>query len=185
MINDKKKRAELIELVAEKYGYDVKDVEVRLYAGKFAGKTGEQLIRDWASKQILGGYELQVVNALQLSTVIEALAKETHYQNNIAVAFAKTQFEAALIRAREEKESPKKNKSEQKKPSRSSKTKPSTREVEVLFPLGSKVKSTSDGFTGIVIGYTQQHSSQPYVTILNGETEVSKRRVWHSLKLID
>ncbi len=185
MINDKKKRAELIELVAAKYGYEVKDVEVRLYAGKFAGVQGEQIIRDWASKQVLGGGVLQVVNALQLSKVIFALAKESHYQNNVAIAFAKTQLEAELIQAREDKAKLKELKSEPAKPSSAAKTLMTLRETESLFPLGSKATSTKDGFTGIVIGYTQQHSAQPYVTVYDGTTGISKRRVTHSLKKVD
>jgi hypothetical protein len=185
MINDVKKRAELIELVAAKYGYEVKDVEVRLYAGKFAGLKGEQMIRDWASKQELGGGVLQVVNALQLSKVIFALAKESHYQNNVAIAFAKTQLEAELIQAREDKAKPKEIESEPAKSSKSGKTIMTMREAERLFPLGSKAQSTSDGFTGIVIGYTQQHSAQPYITIYDGTADISKRRVVHSLKLVD
>jgi hypothetical protein len=185
MINDKKKRAELIELVAAKYGYDVKDIEVRLYAGKFAGAQGEQAIRDWAAEQQLGGGVLQVVNALQLSKVIFALAKESHYQNNVAIAFAKTQLEAELIEAKELKARSKEDQSKPAKPSNSGKSIKTIRDAERLFPLGSKAKSTRDGFTGIVIGYTQQHSSQPYVTIYDGVTDVSKRRVVHSLKIVD
>jgi hypothetical protein len=185
MINDKKKRAELIKLVAEKYGYEVKDVEVRLYAGKFAGVQGEQMIRDWASKQQLGGGVLQVVNALQLSTVIFALAKESHYQNKVAIAFAKTQLEAELIQAREDKAKSKEMKSVSAKSSTAGKSSNTIREAEELFPLGSKAKSTKDGFSGIVIGYTQQHSAQPYVTIYDAATDISKRRVLHSLKRVD
>jgi hypothetical protein len=185
MINDKKKRAELIELVAEKYGYEVKDVEVRLYAGKFAGVKGEQNIRDWASKQEMGGGVLQVVNALQLSKVIFALAKESHYQNKVAIAFAKTQLEAEQIQLREDKAKAKEAKSVPAKSSNAGKTIMTTRQAEELFPLGSKAKSTRDGFSGIVIGYTQQHSSQPYVTLYDSEADISKRRVVHSLKRVD
>lgn len=185
MINDVKKRAELIELVAEKYGYKVSEVEVRLYAGKFAGVQGEQIIRDWASKQELGGGVLQIVNALQLSKVIFALARESHYQNNVAIAFAKTQLEAELIQSREDKASSKETKSKPVKSSSAGKTFMTLLEAERLFPLGSKAQSTKDGFTGIVIGYTQQHSAQPYVTIYDGITGVSKRRVVHSLKIVD
>jgi hypothetical protein len=58
------------------------------------------------------------------------------------------------------------------------------REAEQLLPIGSIVKSTNDGFQGIVIGYTQQQSAHPYVTVHNRETGVAKRRVVHSLKLI-
>lgn len=185
MINDKKKRTELIALAAEKYGYAVKDIEVRLYAGKFAGKDGEQTVRDWASKQILGGGVLQVINALQLSQVIQALAKESHYQNNVAVAFAKTQIEAELIRSRDEKAKSKRVKLVPANTSGKVKTYITMAEAEALFPIGSRAKSTSDGFTGIVIGYTQQQSAHPYVTIHNSVTGVSKRRVFHSLKKIE
>jgi hypothetical protein len=185
MINDKKKRAELIERVADKYGYEVKDVEVRLYAGKFAGVQGEQIIRDWASKQVLGGGVLQVVNALQLSKVIFALAKESHYQNKVAIAFAKTQIEAELIQSREDKAKLREAKIVKAKPSTAGKTVMTARQAEELFPLGSKAESTRDGFSGIVIGYTQQHSSQPYVTIYDSEKDISKRRVVHSLKRVD
>ena len=185
MINDVKKRAELIELVAEKYGYEVKEVEVRLYAGKFAGIQGEQIIRDWASMQVLGGGVLQVVNSLQLSKVIFALAKESHYQNNVAIAFAKTQLEAELIQSREDKAKSKELKSMPAKPSTSGKTILTMREAEELFPLGAMAISTRDGFSGIVIGYTQQQSAQPYVTVYDSATDLSKRRVVHSLKLVE
>ena len=184
MINDRKKRTELITLAAEKFGYAVKDVEVRLYAGKFAGLTGEQEIREWASKQILGGGPLQVVNALQLSQIINALAQESHYQNNVAIAFAKTQIEAELIKSREQKVLAKELKASTPKVSASGKKYMTMREAETLMPIGSVVKSTNDGFQGIVIGYTQQQSAHPYVTVHNRETGVAKRRVVHSLRKI-
>jgi hypothetical protein len=184
-INNKKKRTELIALAAEKFGYQVKDVEVRLYAGKYAGLTGEKEIREWASKQILGGGPLQVVNALQLSQVINALAQESHYQNNVAIAFAKTQIEAQLIQARDAKAQAKEAKAKTPKPSSKGTEYMSMRDAEALFPIGSHVKSTKDGFEGIVIGYTQQQSAHPYVTVHNRETGVAKRRVVHSIKLVD
>ena len=184
MINDKKKRTELIALAAEKFGYQVKEVEVRLYAGKYAGLSGEQEIREWASKQILGGGPLQVVNALQLSQVINALAQESHYQNNVAIAFAKTQIEAELIKAREQKALQKEARAVTPKVSSKGEKYMTMREAEQLLPIGSIVKSTNDGFQGIVIGYTQQQSAHPYVTVHNRETGVAKRRVVHSLKLI-
>jgi len=186
MINDVKKRAELIELAAEKFGYKVKDVEVRLYAGKYAGLNGENEIREWASKQILGGGPLQVVNALQLSQVINALAQESHYQNNVAIAFAKTQIEAQLIQAREDKANAKAlAKAKTPKPSSKGTEYMSMRDAENLLPIGSHVKSTKDGFEGIVIGYTQQQSAHPYITVHNRETGVAKRRVVHSIKLVE
>ena len=184
MINDVKKRAELIELAAEKFGYKVKDVEVRLYAGKYAGLNGENEIREWAAKQILGGGPLQVVNALQLSQVINALAQESHYQNNVAIAFAKTQIEAQLIRAREDKAAAKEAKTKTPKTRSKGTEYLSMRDAEALFPIGSHVKSTNDGFEGIVIGYTQQQSAHPYITVHNRETGVAKRRVVHSIKLV-
>ena len=184
MINDVKKRTELIELAAEKFGYKVKDVEVRLYAGKYAGLQGEQIIREWASKQILGGGPLQVVNALQLSQVLNALAQESHYQNNVAIAFAKTQIEAQLIQARDAKALAKEAKAKTPKPSSKGTEYMSMRDAESLFPIGSNVKSTNDGFEGIVIGYTQQQSAHPYITVHNRETGVAKRRVVHSLELV-
>jgi hypothetical protein len=184
MINDKKKRTELIALAAEKFGYQVKDVEVRLYAGKYAGLSGEQEIREWASKQLLGGGPLQVVNALQLSQVINALAQESHYQNNVAIAFAKTQIEAQLIKTREQKALQKEAKAVTPKVNSKGNKYMTMREAEQLLPIGSIVKSTNDGFQGIVIGYTQQQSAHPYVTVHNRETGVAKRRVVHSLKLI-
>jgi hypothetical protein len=184
MINDVKKRSELIELAAEKFGYKVRDVEVRLYAGKYSGLTGEQEIRDWAAKQILGGGPLQVVNALQLTKVINALAQESHYQNDVAIAFAKTLIEAQLIQARDEKAIAKEAKTKTPKPSSKGIVDMSMRDAETLFPIGSRVKSTKDGFEGIVIGYTQQQSAHPYITVYNRETGVAKRRVVHSIKLV-
>jgi hypothetical protein len=179
MLNDVEKRTKLFQVAAEKFGYDISQVEVRLYAGNFTG-TNEAQVRAWAETQILGGKPLQVWNSADLIQVVEAIAVDSAYQNNAVVALIKAQAVAKALQAKQDKA----KKTDSNVPERKATSKEimSLEEAKTLFPIGSPVVSNSDGFSGVVIGYTKQQSAQPYITVYNRETDVSKRRSAQSLQ---
>ncbi len=57
MLNDKKIRDGMVKKASELYRYPVSQIELRLYVGRFAGRTvGEhrRKIEDWARRQQVG-----------------------------------------------------------------------------------------------------------------------------------
>jgi hypothetical protein len=58
------------------------------------------------------------------------------------------------------------------------------RQVEIDFPLSSVVQSKKDGFTGVVVGYSNQGTPKPYVAIIDNETGVSRIRSAATLELV-
>jgi hypothetical protein len=180
MINDPVVSTGLVTAAAEFFGYDESKVEVRLYAGKYAGNDGEEIVREWASKQILGGGPLKVYNIAQVVGSVRAQAQLSTYSDNPAlVAMKAIMAEQEYVAKAEKAATVQVNSGSASRPSERN-----WRQVEIDFPLSSVVQSKKDGFTGVVVGYSNQGTPKPYVAIIDNETGVSRIRSAATLELV-
>lgn len=73
---------------AERFGYDINQLELRLYVGRFAGGH-EQRIRDWCASQIVGGSPIRVVGAPEVVATVREVAASTTYRDHPVLATLK------------------------------------------------------------------------------------------------
>jgi hypothetical protein len=99
LLNDREIRDGVVACAAERYGYEPKSVFVRLYVGKFAGKNGadEPKVRDWCSKQVVGGGPIEVVGLPELIAQVRSVAASKTYVNNPVVVAVKALAAGGLI----------------------------------------------------------------------------------------
>ena len=166
MLNDPRFREKLIQAAADRYGYKTSQVEVRLYAGRFQNEKGEAAIREWAARQRVGGGPIGVFGPLDYVDVVKALAESTTYIDHPIIAAIKVMNHADKLRA---------------KAAEKMKELPTVATVTRQFPLGSHVRSSNDGFAGIVVGYTDLDKKTAYVRILDEETGATKLRSANTL----
>jgi len=92
MLNDPPVRSGVIRGAAKTYGYRVKQVELRLYAGKFAAPTlgtHEGKIRAWCNLQHAGGGPIRVFCAADVVASVRNLATKKQYRDNPVLATLK------------------------------------------------------------------------------------------------
>jgi hypothetical protein len=89
LLNDDEIRSAIVWAAAQRYGYNEKQVVLRLYVGRFAAPstgTHETAIRDWANAQHVGCGPIEVYG---LSDVVEAArtaaASKTYRDNPVLV----------------------------------------------------------------------------------------------------
>jgi hypothetical protein len=158
MLNNVDLRTKMIKSACEIYGYKPSQVEVRFYAGQFmSGK--EQEVRDWCATQIAGGGPIEVFNLIEVIDRVTALAKSKTYIDDPALVAIKSMLMAEEFRAKATK-----NKSKTQEYA--------TTEVAQHFPIGSRVEASKDNIVGLVIGYSNQQTSKPYLKIRNEDSGV-------------
>lgn len=81
IINDFYIRESVMRQAAERYGYGIEQVELRLYAGKFAGGH-EAEVREWCANQQAGAGEIKVYNASEITTIVKRIAESKTYRDN-------------------------------------------------------------------------------------------------------
>jgi hypothetical protein len=86
IINDRKVREFVIRAAAEKYGYETDQVELRLYAGKFMSKKGEQELRVWAAEQHVGGGPIGIYNVNEVFDSVRKLHSTTYRDNPVLMS---------------------------------------------------------------------------------------------------
>ncbi len=89
LLNDPELRAAVVKEACIRYGYREDQVEMRLYAGKFAGKSGEKEIRDWAAKQIVGSGPIGVYGTKEVVADVKELASSKTYVDDPALVAVK------------------------------------------------------------------------------------------------
>jgi hypothetical protein len=158
MLNDRDLRKKMIAEACKIYGYEPKEVEVRLYAGKFNGKD-EQRVREWCAKEKAGGGPIEVYNLVEVIDTVVELAKSKTYIDDPALVAVKAVGIA-----------------EENRNKGSKKANPDfvfdVSEVAKKFPVGSRVKAAKDGLVGVVIGYSNQQTAKPYLKIRQEKTGV-------------
>lgn len=170
MLNDIELRADIIQEACDLYGFKPSEVEVRLYAGKFNGKD-EQRVREWCSKEVAGGGAIEVFNLVEVMDTVVELAKSKTYIDDPALVAVK----AVGIAEENRHKGSKKVKSE------------FAFEVSAVakqFPVGSRVKAAKGDLVGVVIGYSNQQTNNPYLKIRAEDTGVVWIRTASTSKII-
>jgi hypothetical protein len=160
MLNDRPLREAMIAEACKIYGYKPSEVEVRLYAGNFNGKD-EHRVREWCSKEIAGGGPIEVYNLVEVIDTVVELAKSKTYIDDPALVAVKAVGIAEENRAKSAKKT--KVKAEY------------VFEVSAVaeeFPVGTRVRAVKGDVVGVVIGYSNQQTSKPYLKIRQDETGV-------------
>jgi hypothetical protein len=165
MLNDRELRKLMIQAACDQFGYEPKDVEIRLYGGRFKGKE-EALIREWCFNEKAGSGPIQVYNLIEIMDSVKELALRKTYIDDPALVAVKS-----MLIAQEFAD----------KASKGKKALEFERsEVSLMFPVTTRVtasKGTDKQVTGTVIGYSNQQSSSPYLKIREDETNVVWIRV--------
>ena len=165
MLNDRELRQQMIEAACKQFGFAPKDVELRLYAGRFHSGD-EALIRSWCLAEEAGGGPIQVYNLIEILESVKELATTKTYIDDPALVAVKAMLIADEYAAKAQKG--KKNLEYQTSP------------VSLEFPVRTRVvasKGTDKQVIGTVIGYSNQQSSSPYLKIREDETNVVWIRV--------
>lgn len=89
MINDDHIRSTVIAGAADRFGFSVDQVELRLYVGRFAGGTNEAEARAWCATQIVGAGPIAVVGAAEVVATVRAVAQSKQYRDNAVLATLK------------------------------------------------------------------------------------------------
>lgn len=82
-------RETVTQRAAERFGYEPDQVELRLYAGKFAGGDHEARVREWCAAQIVGGSPIRVVGAREVVEIVRHVAAQKSYRDNPVLATIK------------------------------------------------------------------------------------------------
>ena len=93
LLNDNVIRDGVIQFAAVTYGYEVEQVFLRLYVGKFSGKD-EDLVRSWCGDQHLPSGPIEVFNVAQVVDKVKQQAGKTEYVDNASIVALKV-LEAA------------------------------------------------------------------------------------------
>ena len=85
LLNNPLVRSRVVALAAETYGYSPGQVQMRLYVGRFAGRTKgehETRIRQWAAGERVGAGPIEVVSVGQVVEVVRRVAASKQYRDN-------------------------------------------------------------------------------------------------------
>ena len=89
MLNDPQIRDTVVTGFAERFGFPLDQVEVRLYAGRFAGGGHEERIREWCASQYVGGAPIRVVGAREVVERVREVAAVKTYRDHPVLATMK------------------------------------------------------------------------------------------------
>jgi hypothetical protein len=100
LLNDPVIRAGVLRVAAERYGYKSEQIELRLYAGRFAGRrAGEhkRRIQEWAAGQRVGAGPITVVGLEEVVQKVRLAAERKQYRDNAALVAVKVLAEAGQL----------------------------------------------------------------------------------------
>jgi hypothetical protein len=99
LLNDPVIREGVAAGAAERYGYRIEQVSLRLYVGKFAGADGadETAVRAWCERQRVGAGTIEVVGLRQVVEKVRAVAQQRTYINDPVVVSMKVLSAARLL----------------------------------------------------------------------------------------
>ena len=98
VINNRHIRDGVVAGAATRFGYDIEQVELRLYVGKFAGAGHESAVRAWCAGQVVGVGPVVVVGASQVVDVVRAVASSKTYRDSAVLASLKVLDAAGALR---------------------------------------------------------------------------------------
>jgi hypothetical protein len=86
ILNDKEIRRSIVRQAATRYGYQLNQVQLGLYVGRFAGPVRgehEQRVRSWCRRQRIGAGPIEVFNlADMVEVVVRAATGAKQYRDN-------------------------------------------------------------------------------------------------------
>jgi hypothetical protein len=100
LLNHREIRDGVIEQAAKRYGYDVRQVELRLYVGRFAGPTKgthEERIRRWADEQHAGAGPIKVFGLSEVVGRVRTAASHKQYRDNPVLVTMKVLDAAGML----------------------------------------------------------------------------------------
>lgn len=98
LLNDPVIRDGVVAGAAERYGYRLEQVTLRLYVGKFAGDGGDEAaIRAWCAAQRIGGGSIEVVGLKQVIEKVRSVAARSTYINDPVVVSMKVLAAAGML----------------------------------------------------------------------------------------
>ncbi len=89
LLNDEVVRASVVDGAAERFGYDVEQVQLRLYVAKFAthGRgQHEARVREWCARQTAGSGPIEVVGVWDVLEKVRAAATRQQYRDDPVLA---------------------------------------------------------------------------------------------------
>jgi hypothetical protein len=92
LLNDRNVRKQVVEGAQARYGYDERQIELRLYVGRFAGPTkgeNERAVRDWAAATVVGAGPIRVVGVTEVVEVVRRVASSKQYRDDAALVALK------------------------------------------------------------------------------------------------
>jgi hypothetical protein len=108
LLNDPVIRDGVVKATGERYGYESNQIELRLYAGRFAGRRAgehERRIREWAERQRVGMGSIEVVGLEEVVRKVRLAAGRKQYRDNAALVAVKVLAEAGQLVALESPDS--------------------------------------------------------------------------------
>lgn len=97
LINDVQLREEIARQAARRFGFQVAEVELRLYAGKFASAKNEAEIRDWCRSQFVGSGPIGIFGAKEIVPLVLQEARRTQYRDSEVLATLKVLDSLSLL----------------------------------------------------------------------------------------
>jgi hypothetical protein len=100
LLNNPKVRDTIVKLAADRFGYQVHQVELRLYVGKFAGaKTGEhrRRIEAWCAEQQVGSGPIRVIGVKEVVDQVREVALTKQYRDSPALVTMKLLDAAGVL----------------------------------------------------------------------------------------
>lgn len=98
VINSPVIRDGVVAGAATRFGYDVEQIELRLYVGRFAGVAHEAAVREWCAQQNVGAGPVAVVGAREVVDAVRAVASSKTYRDNAVLASLKLLDAAGALR---------------------------------------------------------------------------------------
>lgn len=99
LLNDHEIRKAVVRQAAERYGYRTRQVEMRLYAGRFRAPSrgeDERRVREWAANQRVGAGPIQVVDLHEVVATVLREAERKQYVDNPVLVTIKVLREAGV-----------------------------------------------------------------------------------------
>lgn len=100
LLNNQHIRDTVVARACERYHYQPDQIELRLYAGRFAaGRSGkhETAIREWAANQNVGSGPIRVVGVREVAEAARKIAQSKTYRDNPALVAIKVLADAGML----------------------------------------------------------------------------------------
>lgn len=180
MLNDVWLRHEIVRMAAEKYGYKINQVELRLYGGKFmGGENGVAIVKEWAARQRVGAGSIAVFTGAEIASIVLKMAESKTYRDNAVLMTVKVLLAAGMIKDFSQPEI----KKEQVKSTEVKGTAMPLAEMQRRFPVGATVSSKKDGTIGVVLAHYVGTDKRTYLRLWVEGAERSLLRAATTMEL--